>query len=99
MEGIYESHVSDSRDVFTFVTAAEVEQGEALPERKLLSAGVHTEIAKTLQVPELSGEVERAVWQVNQGLKKEQQGQKDNVPSQTTAHVEPDHNEKNDRPR
>lgn len=57
---------------FEFVTRAQIEAGEVQKEEILLSAGAHNEAAKQLEVPELAGEVERAVWQVEQNLNKEE---------------------------
>ena len=39
----------------------------------VLPAGNHNVIAKTLGVPELSSEVERAVWQIGRALRKEEE--------------------------
>ena len=36
-----------------------------------MTAGSHIKVAKVLEAPELSGEVERAVWQVEKQLRKE----------------------------
>ncbi len=47
--------------------------GTAPKEILILPAGNHNVIAKTLGVPELSSEVERAVWQVGNALRKEEE--------------------------
>ena len=52
------------------MTRSQVLDGSAAKEEVILTAGSHTQISKALQVPELSGEVERAVWQVENALKK-----------------------------
>ena len=57
---------------YTFVTRSQVMNGSAAKEEVILTAGSHTQISKALQVPEISGEVERAVWQVENALKKEE---------------------------
>ncbi|KAK5099888.1 hypothetical protein LTS08_005603 [Lithohypha guttulata] len=58
---------------FEFVTRSQVDSGEVQKEELLLSAGAHNEVAKLLEVPELSGEIERAVWQVEQEFRKQEQ--------------------------
>jgi hypothetical protein len=55
------------------VTAAQAEDKSIPKERLIMTAGSHNRVAKVLQAPELSGEVERAVWQVEHQLKKEDQ--------------------------
>lgn len=57
---------------YSFVTRRKILEGKLPPEQVILTSGSHIEIAKTLQVPELSGEVERAVWQVENELKKDE---------------------------
>lgn len=42
-------------------------------ERIILEAHSHVELAKVLDVPELSGEVERAVWQINRDKKQDEE--------------------------
>lgn len=68
--------------------------GDIKKEQLLLPAGAHSEIAKQLEVPELSGELERAIWQVEQSFLKaerEQDKQREKQPEQMTAD---DRNEK-----
>lgn len=57
---------------YSFVTRNQILEGSLPPEQVILTEGSHVQIAKTLQVPELSGEVERAVWQVENALKKDE---------------------------
>jgi hypothetical protein len=75
LEDLYEKVAPHAPD-FTFVTAREVEEGTAPKETLILPPGHHNQIAKILSVPELSSEVERAVWQVDNALRK-QAAQKD----------------------
>lgn len=60
------------QDSFEFVTRAQLEEGNVKKEQIILTAGAHVDVSKTLEVPELSGEVERAVWQVEQAFLKEE---------------------------
>jgi hypothetical protein len=62
----------DSPD-FNFVTATEIEEKTAPEEKVILTRQSHVKISQRLQVPELSGEIERAVWQVNRALSKDSQ--------------------------
>lgn len=55
---------------FKFVTRNQVEEGSDPTEEIILPSGSHNIVAKTLEVPELGTEVERAVWQVEQALEK-----------------------------
>ena len=70
VEDLYERIAPDAPD-FTFVTTTQILENTAPEEKVILAENSHIEIAKVLEVPELSGEVERAVWQVGQGLNKE----------------------------
>ena len=72
LEDLYEKVAPDSPD-YTYVTRAQVLDGSAAKETLILPSGNHNLIAKTLGVPELSSEVERAVWQVENALRKEEQ--------------------------
>lgn len=60
---------------FDFVTMPQLTDGDVKKEKLLLPAGSHTEVAKQLEVPELSGELERAIWQVEQSFLKAEQEQ------------------------
>lgn len=75
VESIYTRFAPYEESTFDFVTAAEVEEGKVKQEQLLLPAGAHTDVANTLHVPELSGEVERALWQIEQASKKSQEAQ------------------------
>ena len=69
---------------FHFVTASQIEDGTAPPDQLILTADSHDLVAKTLGVPELSGEIERAVWQVERQLaaeRKAAQVSKDGSPN------------------
>ena len=54
------------------MTTSQIEEGTVQKEQSLLPAGAHSVIAKELEAPELSGEVERAIWQIEQATKKEE---------------------------
>lgn len=54
---------------FTFVTRSQVLNGNDPEETMLLKPGAHKLVAKTLEVPELAAEVERAVAQVEESRK------------------------------
>lgn len=69
IEGLYESISPDSPD-FNFVTAAQLQEKSIPEERIILPADCHAEVSKVLDVPELSNEVERAVWQVHEAERK-----------------------------
>lgn len=71
VERLYERFTNGQAQKFEFLTRTQVEQGEGEVEKLIMPAGAHNEIAQALQVPELSGEVERAVWQVEQQFKRE----------------------------
>lgn len=70
VEQIYRRVAPELQNSFVFVTPSQIEDGTAGDEKVLLPSGVHTKVAKRLEVPELTGEVERAIWQVEQQLQK-----------------------------
>lgn len=70
MEDLYDKIAPDLD--YSFVTRNQILEGKLPPEQVILTEGSHVQMAKTLQVPELSGEVERAVWQVETALKKDE---------------------------
>lgn len=72
IEEVYDEVAPDAPD-FNFVTATQIEDNTAPKEKIILPSNSHTTIAKRLQVPELSGEIERAVWQVDQALRKDEE--------------------------
>ncbi|OCT53386.1 hypothetical protein CLCR_10535 [Cladophialophora carrionii] len=74
IEDLYEQVAPDAPD-FTFVTSSQVLDGTAPPEQIILPAECHNLVAKVTGVPELSGEVERAVWQIQRQFKREQSQQ------------------------
>jgi hypothetical protein len=85
IEDLYDEVAPESPD-FNFVTAAQVEEKTAPEEKIILTAESHVKISKRLQVPELSGEIERAVWQVEQAKKRdEQESAKSGKPQQPVA--------------
>ena len=75
LEDLYEEVAPDAPD-YHFVTKSQIEDGTAPKDELLLPAGNHNTIAKRLGVPELSSEVERAVWQVENALRKADEEQK-----------------------
>lgn len=75
IEALYERTAPGMEDSFEFVTRAQLEEGGLKKEQLLLTAGAHTDVYKSLEVPELSGEVERAVWQVEQAAIKAEKEQ------------------------
>lgn len=93
IEALYDRIAPGMQDSFEFVTRSQLEEGNIKKERLILTAGAHVDISKTLEVPELSGEVERAVWQVEQAsikAEKEQEQKRQLETHQVTA------NEKNE---
>lgn len=72
VEGIYEQYAPYLQQSFEFVTRAQIEEGTVQKEQSLIPAGAHNVIAKSLEAPELSSEVERAVWQIEQAIQKEE---------------------------
>jgi hypothetical protein len=72
LEDLYEKVAPDAPD-FSFVTKNQLLDGTAPKDELILPPGHHNLIAKTLNVPELSSEVERAVWQVDNALRKEKE--------------------------
>ena len=72
LEDLYEQVAPDAPD-YHYVTRSQVLDNSAPKETLVLPAGNHNVIAKTLGVPELSSEVERAVWQIGRALRKEEE--------------------------
>ncbi|KAG9787996.1 hypothetical protein ABEF93_003992 [Exophiala dermatitidis] len=70
IEELYEQVAPDAPD-FTFVTRLQVLDGSAPPEQILLPSGSHSLVAKVTGVPELSNEVERALWQIHREFERE----------------------------
>ena len=71
LEDLYRKLAPKLEHSYTFVTASEVLEGTDPEERMILPAESHSVVAKTLEVPELSGELERAVGQVQKAIEKE----------------------------
>lgn len=76
MENLYRRFAPSLEDSFEFVTRSQIEENTASKEEAILPSGAHIEVAKKLEVPELSGELERAIWQVEQGFAKEKEAAK-----------------------
>jgi nitrogen-specific signal transduction histidine kinase len=68
MEQIYLRTAPNLQNSFTFVTRSQVMEGVDPEEQMLLTGSSHKLVAQTLNVPELGGEVERAVRQVEATL-------------------------------
>lgn len=83
---MFEDIAPDSPD-FHFVTRSQILDGSAPPEQLILTRNTHNKIAKVLKVPELGGEVERAIWQVTQQMR-EQQEQKSKQKSKQKSQQE-----------
>jgi len=75
IENLYRRYAPNLEDSFEFVTRSQVDEGTVKKEEIVLPAGAHVEVAKRLEVPELSGEVERAIWQIEQAFAKEASAQ------------------------
>ena len=76
METIYNQIAPNLLNSFTFVTRSQVLEGIDPEEKMLLQPGAHKLIAKSLKVPELAAEVERAVRQVKESLDRETEASK-----------------------
>lgn len=72
MEKLFEDIAPDSPD-FHFVTRSQILDGTAPEEQLILTRNTHHKIANVLQVPELGGEVERAVWQVTRQMREQRE--------------------------
>jgi len=79
MEQIYLRTAPDLQDSFTYVTRSQVMEGSDPEEQMLLTASSHKLVAKTLNVPELAGEIERAVRQVEAGLARQKDSQEERL--------------------
>lgn len=87
IEELYEQVAPDAPD-FTFVTQGQVLDGSAPPERIILPADSHNLVAKVTGVPELSGEIERAIWQIQRQFQKENSGRSSSQPERDAAQSE-----------
>lgn len=87
IEELYEQVSPDGPD-FTFVTRSQVEDGSAPPEKIILPADSHDLVAKVTGVPELSGEVERAIWQIQRQFKREKKQEDPSHSVQPTEKVD-----------
>lgn len=73
IEDIYQKYAPKHQNSFEFVTQSDIDAGDAAEEQMLLPAGAHVYVAEVLDVPELNGEMERAIWQIEQDYKKREQ--------------------------
>jgi hypothetical protein len=71
IESIYNKTVPNLLNSFTFVTRSQVLEGTDPEESLLLQPGSHKLVARSLEVPELAAEVERAVRQVKESLERQ----------------------------
>lgn len=76
VENLYKRFSPGQLLPFEFLTRSQIEDGAAAQEKLIMPAGAHNEVARVLGVPELSGEIERAVWQVEQTFHKQQEQSK-----------------------
>ncbi|KIW73649.1 hypothetical protein PV04_01748 [Phialophora macrospora] len=90
IEDLYEQVAPDAPD-FTFVTPSQILDGTAPPEQIILPAECHNLVAEVTGVPELSGEVERAVWQIQRQFKREQSEQEKQRQRQQQLQQPPKH--------
>ena len=67
---MYEQVAPNAPD-FTFVTQSQVLDGTAPEDQIILPAECHDLVANVTDVPELSGEVERASWQIQRQFKRD----------------------------
>ncbi|KIW15983.1 hypothetical protein PV08_06034 [Exophiala spinifera] len=74
LEDLYEQVAPDAPD-FKFLTRSQILDGSAPPEQIILPADSHNVVAKATGVPELSGEVERALWQIQRQFQQEKSQQ------------------------
>ncbi|RMD41803.1 hypothetical protein DV735_g3297, partial [Chaetothyriales sp. CBS 134920] len=72
IEELYERIAPDAPD-FNFVPIAHANDPSLPKERLILTDKSHDEVSKVLEVPELATEIDRAVWQVSNQLKKEEE--------------------------
>ena len=71
MEIIYQKAAPQHQNSYAFVTREQVLNGTDPEEHLLLKKGSHAVVSDALRVPELAAEVERALQQVEQSLRKE----------------------------
>ncbi|RMZ90815.1 hypothetical protein DV736_g1958, partial [Chaetothyriales sp. CBS 134916] len=71
VEDLYDRIAPDAPD-FHFVPTAQAKDPLLPKEKLILTPECHGEVSKVLDVPELSGEVDRAVWQIRTQLKKQE---------------------------
>ena len=73
IESIYNKTAPNLSNNFTFVTRTQILEGIDPEELMLLQPGAHKLLAKSLEVPEVAAEVERAVRQVKESLEQQTQ--------------------------
>lgn len=79
IENIYNNNAPKRLNSFMFVTRSQVLEGIDPEELMLLQPGAHKVVARTLEVPELAAEVERAVRQVKESLEREAEQERQQV--------------------
>lgn len=70
-EDIYRKTAPHLLNSYSFITPSQLAENLEPEEELLLTASSHSMVAQSLGVPELSGEIERAVWQVQRQLEKQ----------------------------
>ena len=78
IEEIYRKTAPHLLNSYSFLTPNHLAESTEPDEELLLTSSSHTMVAQSLGVPELSGEVERAVWQVQRQLEKQKSDLKEN---------------------
>ena len=81
IEKIYKTVAPDLQNSYNFVTRNQVLDGEDPKEQLLLTTESYSMVSKTLSVPELSAEIERAVMQVQTSMKKHEEQEQEKTAS------------------
>jgi len=93
LEAIYLKTAPHLQNSFNFVTRSQVLDGTDPEEQLLLPAGSHKVVAEQLKVPELVAELERAIHQIEEGLKREE------AEKTQKQHVQAEIKQDNERPK
>jgi hypothetical protein len=90
IEDLYDNAAPKPLNQYTFVTPSDILRGINTKESLLLEPGVHSLVARSLQVPQLAVEIERAVHQVKESLEFEASlnRQKEETSNETEAEEE-----------
>jgi hypothetical protein len=79
IESIYNQTAPNRLNNFMFVTRSQVLEGIDSEESMLLQPGAHKLVARSLEVPQLAAEVERAIRQVKQSLDQEAEHERQTI--------------------